>query len=461
MNTRNLFLLSALCSLSSLAADWTVSIDPSVRLGAIKPVNAVNCGPCNPNSAQGKAYKAANIPFARTHDMNHSWTYGGPYIIDISAIFPNFDADETNSENYDFALTDRALDWMFKAGTKPFFRLGQSIEPWGKTYHVNPPKDYAKWARICEHIIAHYTEEWAQGKKWDIKYWEIWNEPDLDKKTWTGTKEDFFEFFKVTLKHLKARFPNLKIGGPAMAHPFRWKDFFIPACAKENLPLDFYSWHRYCNDARESSRYGREVREYLDKYGYKKTESIYNEWNYVKGWRGGDWRYSRQVESSVFNQKAAAFAAATMIECQNSPIDMAMYYDVRTYGGMNMLFDSITHQPLRGYYPFYAWGRMLKDYPEQIKCTLVPNGDKLNDLFAVAARSKSGKIAIYLARYTDDNNVRNDITIRLNLPKAEHYRCHLTDDWRIYTEFPLETTSDGAIELMLVPSSFVFIEVGM
>ena len=143
MNTRNLFLLSALCSLSSLAADWTVSIDPSVRLGAIKPVNAVNCGPCNPNSAQGKAYKAANIPFARTHDMNHSWTYGGPYVIDISAIFPNFDADETNSENYDFALTDRALDWMFKAGTKPFFRLGQSIEPWGKTYHVNPPKDYA------------------------------------------------------------------------------------------------------------------------------------------------------------------------------------------------------------------------------------------------------------------------------------------------------------------------------
>ena len=248
MNTRNLFLLSALCSLSSLAADWTVSIDPSVRLGAIKPVNAVNCGPCNPNSAQGKAYKAANIPFARTHDMNHSWTYGGPYVIDISAIFPNFDADETNSENYDFALTDRALD--------------------------------------------------------------------------------------------------------------------------------FYSWHRYCNDARESSRYGREVREYLDKYGYKKTESIYNEWNYVKGWSGGDWRYSRQVESSVFNQKAAAYAAATMIECQNSPIDMAMYYDVRTYGGMNMLFDSITHQPLRGYYPFYAWGRMLKDYPEQIKCTLVPDGDR-------------------------------------------------------------------------------------
>lgn len=27
------------------AADWTVSVDPSVELGPIKPVNAVNCGP--------------------------------------------------------------------------------------------------------------------------------------------------------------------------------------------------------------------------------------------------------------------------------------------------------------------------------------------------------------------------------------------------------------------------------
>jgi hypothetical protein len=55
--------------------------------------------------------------------------------------------------------------------------------------------------------------------------------------------------------------------------------------------------------------------------------------------------------------------------------------------------------------------------------------------------------------------VRNDLVVRLNLPKAARYRCHLTDDWRIYTESPLETTSDGASELTLVPSSFAFIEV--
>ena len=47
-----------------------------------------------------------------------------------------------------------------------------------------PPKDFRKWAQICEHIIRHYNEGWADGHKWDIRYWEIWNEADLDSKTW-------------------------------------------------------------------------------------------------------------------------------------------------------------------------------------------------------------------------------------------------------------------------------------
>ena len=50
----------------------------------------------------------------------------------------------------------------------------------------NPPKDYAKWARICEHIITHYTEGWADGFNYKITYWEIWNEPE-NIQMWQGT----------------------------------------------------------------------------------------------------------------------------------------------------------------------------------------------------------------------------------------------------------------------------------
>ena len=80
---------------------------------------------------------------------------------------------------------------MCRAGTKVFFRLGQTIEHGPKKYGALPPKDFAKWARICEHVIRHYNEGWGVDKEWttlnvawsnqfNIVYWEIWNEPDLD-----------------------------------------------------------------------------------------------------------------------------------------------------------------------------------------------------------------------------------------------------------------------------------------
>ena len=42
------------------------------------------------------------------------------------------------------------------AGTKVFYRLGHRIEHEVKKYGTLPPKDFKKWAVICEHIIRHY-----------------------------------------------------------------------------------------------------------------------------------------------------------------------------------------------------------------------------------------------------------------------------------------------------------------
>ena len=45
-------------------------------------------------------------------------------------------------------------------GTKVFYRLGASIEH-KKKFGTFPPADFKKWAEICEHIIHHYTQGWA------------------------------------------------------------------------------------------------------------------------------------------------------------------------------------------------------------------------------------------------------------------------------------------------------------
>ena len=444
---------------------WIVSVDPADEIGAIKPMNAVNGGPAKFKS-NSRAWRHARIPFGRTHDMNHSWEFGGPHTIDVDAIFPNPDADENDPGNYDFTYTDMALDLMRECGTEPFYRLGPSIESGAKKYHTHPPRDFAKWARVCEHIILHCNEGWANGRRYGIRYWEIWFEPDLGPSAWTGTREQFLELFKTAAIHLKGRFPKLKIGGPGFANALAWKDSFLPFCRRENVPLDFYSWHAYKTDAHVVGKIARDVRALLDTNGFERTESILGEWNYVRTFKaGGEWEYSRQVESGRFIQKGAAFAAAMMSECQGAPVDVAMYYDVRTYGGMNMLFDPISCREMKGYYPFRAWGRLLHDYGTQVRATAderVSEGASGGQLFVTAAKGKDGRLAVWLARYSNDDNVQDWRTVKIRLPEdcsGRRATCHVTDDIRTYTETTLDVDKDGMLELLLVPNGFALVEV--
>ena len=169
---RSILLASCLAASAMIAAEpaatATVTVDPAQALGAIKPMHAVNNGPVvkKPGGDQVRGnfedYKAARIPLARTHDSSNCVS-GGAHTCDINAIFPNFDADENDPKNYDFVFTDHYLDAIRRAGTAVFFRLGQTIEHGPKKYGVLPPKDFAKWARICEHVIRHYNEGWGWG----------------------------------------------------------------------------------------------------------------------------------------------------------------------------------------------------------------------------------------------------------------------------------------------------------
>ena len=219
-------------------------------------------------------------------------------------------------------------------GAKTYYRLGSKIEHWPIKYNTLPPEDFKKWAVICEHIIRHYTEGWADGFQYDIEYWEIWNEPDLDhddstnKRNWGGTEKEFFELYDVAATHLKKCFPHLKIGGPALAGWYEWAERFL---AQLKAPLDFFSWHVYGAEPKKVTEKIRAYRELLDKYGFTETESILNEWNYVRSFQGDDWVYSLRQEKSM---KAAAFIAAVQSESQREALDMLMYYDARP-GNMN------------------------------------------------------------------------------------------------------------------------------
>jgi len=271
-----------------------VIADFSQIVGTIKPMHAVNNGPVKARSDQTSGnfieYAAARIPYARIHDAGGTYAYGGPHCVDVNNIFPNPKADENDPASYDFTLTDIYLRTMIEAGTQVFYRLGSTIEHWVKKYNTRAPEDFEKWARICEHIVAHYNRGWADGFQWNIVYWEIWNEPDLDpddspnKRCWGGTEKQFFELYKIAALHLKKCFPEIKVGGPAIAGNFAWGERFLQYMSEAGVPMDFFSWHRYAVEPQQLVERCFYARQLLDKYGYTKTESILNEYNYVRGW---------------------------------------------------------------------------------------------------------------------------------------------------------------------------------
>jgi hypothetical protein len=362
-------------------------------------MNAGNNGPIDPVM---ESYEALRVPYARTHDTALGMEYGG-HCIDINQVFPDWGANVNSPKSYDFTNSDVVLLDMQKAGTKPFYRLGQSIEHQTKKYGIYPPVDYKKWAKICEHIIRHYNEGWADGYHMGIEYWEIWNEPDLDQpddrwktdpRTWGGTMEQFDKLYAVTAKHLKKCFPDLKIGGPAFANPRKYGPDFLDYVKEKGAPLDFFSHHMYHRKPARIVEDVRIIRKMLDDKGFTGTESILNEWNYNRSWDEPD-RYSHRVRPTV---KAAAFVAAVMCECQKAPLDMLMYYDFRPNTSWCGPWAPVIYDIRPPYWALYYWAE-LAAYGTQIESTC-----DTGNIYTCAARSEDGsRIRLLVSRYHEDD----------------------------------------------------------
>ncbi len=389
-----------------------------------KFLNATNGGPWHKRHVYDQVrsnfahYKAARIPYTRNHDS----AFGNRFAHDINYIFPNFDADPYDPASYDFACTDEQILVALDADTKTFFRLGQSIEHEVRKHFTIPPKDFKKWAVICEHIIRHYTEGWADGLKLDMPYWEIWNEPDLDaddspnKRTWGGTMLQFFDLYEITAKHLKTCFPHLKIGGPALAWNEQWGEEFLAQMQKRNVPIDFFSWHIYCTEPKWMVEKAERIQALMEKYGYGDAENHLNEWNYVKGWTD-EFQYTINAIHSI---KGGMFLLSCICAAQDSPIDMLMYYDTRP-SGFNGVFDYYSYAPLKGYYAMYWYGKFYDMARE------IPSANKIENIYSLCGVDEKGKVLSILGHYSDDDNAENK-TVSLAFGKKGKYEIYLLDD---------------------------------
>ena len=405
----------------------SITVNFNKTIGRIKPMHGVGQPPfAGTNFSMLHYLTEAGIPYSRLHDVGGP--YGGFRWVDIPNIFRDFEKDPYDAASYDFAFTDLLITALVESGVEPFFRLGVTIENDAmiKSYRLDPPSDPKKWAIVCEHIIRHYTEGWADGFTYDIQYWEIWNEPDnyedpLENQMWRGTKEQYYELYGVASKHLKERFPHLKIGGyascgfysitksfiananssPRFDYFIEFFDGFLDYIKENDCPLDFFSWHSY-DSVENNKRYAVYARERLDAAGYTETETTCNEWNSEVEKRG--------------TMHHAAVTCAMLLAFQDGPLDSAMFYDARfgvsVYGS---LFNPLTKEPFPAYYAFKAFNA-LYCLGEQAEIALDTEG-----LYAAAAK-RGGEGCILIVNPTE-----GDLPLSLQM-EGKVTKCLITTE---------------------------------
>lgn len=445
---------------AELSADFAVSI------GRIRPLHGINKGPRVPGGLidLSSTHRALGIPSIRLHDCG----WPNPPVVDIHAVFPNPNADPSQASSYDFRLTDDYLAAIQALGAQMVYRLGESIEHTSVRRYVHPPADPEKWAAICLGILRHYNAGWANGFRYGIKYWEIWNEPENRPAMWSGSDEDYFRLYEVAAKAIHREFPDVRVGGPSVGasgalkggrlHPTAFVTNFLSHCRRTQSPLHFFSWHCYTDRPEELTGRAWEVRRLLDGAGFDATESHLNEWNFLPGnhWTpisaGATPAARKQHYETMSGAAGAAFLLASLLELQDAPIDQCQLFHGEL-GGFGLFDDNGV--PRDNYHGLLAFRRLL-DNPIRV----ATRGGSAGRLGFVAGKSEDGReVTLLAANYAD---AREDVVLRWrNVPwsgatRIEVQSLDATHEFRPTTPVP-EAVGEARVRLALKAPAVVLV----
>lgn len=393
-----------------------------------------------------------NFSTVRLHDI--PLQNAGMRLVDTHMIFGNFSADASDPKNYYFAATDDYIKRILDGGSKVIYRLGASIEhTQPNRYFAKEPTDHDQFTAICEGIIRHFNEGWVDGFKYDIQYWEVWNEPNLNPQMWDHDFAAYCKFYVHVTKRLKAAFPHLKIGGPALTHagePLIRQ--FLQACRDAQAPVDFFSWHCYARTPEDVLHSPAMVQQLLAEYGYPNAELHLNEWHYfpcdwseIHGTVGGAARkiYWRNCPEGMNGIDSAAFCAHVLTRWQDTPLTMSNYY-ATTSRNWGLLSDDMEIR--KPYYAFLAFGKIMKEKPVCVATT----DQKYVSLLGAA--SESGKKALLISNWKQ--NVES-LEVRLSgVPASGEVTLWRLDGENDLTETRLSYT-DSLLKIANRPGSWV------
>lgn len=292
-------------------------------------------------------------------------------------------------------------------------------------YSKYPPKDYNTWRLLVAGLMNRL-------KLLDIKidYFALYGEPNFGTTWWGegGTKAiaSFLEHYKQTAQAIRNVSPEAQIGGAAFgsihvpldlsssSRHAKWIREFINFVNKNNIPLDFFTWHSYTPRTEMYRLDAKTIRNYLDDKGLKKVPILLTEWG-VEG-RG---QFLRDKASTHFG---ASFATAALIEISHSTNDGQNYYTILD-GNARFGLINHDHQPKSAFNAFRLFSMLEGDEIEAktdefpYKITLRTSEVEQEDIKVVATKGTEGimLLATYYVPVVPEKDPQYDLSRRIKI----------------------------------------------
>jgi len=189
---------------------------------------------------------------------------------------------------YNWQYIDDLFDRMLDVNVRPFVELAffpksiaaenSKTQFWWKANITPDESKYGEWHDLVQAFTQHCVDRYGIDEvlNW---YFEVWNEPNLTRGFWDGTRSQYFELYRQSVTAVRSVDNRLKVGGPSTSNFVPdsrfdgestdpeasnevfttddinaldwhgvWVEEFLKFCSKENLPVDFVSCHPYPTD---------------------------------------------------------------------------------------------------------------------------------------------------------------------------------------------------------------------
>lgn len=353
---------------------------------------------------------------------------------------------------FDWTKLNNIIGDMQASGVTPFISLSYMPTALNPNDLTGLPNNWSDWETVITQTVEHISGR--DGLNIPDVYYEVWNEPDLFGQFRTYGQKNYLTLYYHTARAAQ-RAQNtqpFKIGGPSTTALYRnWVTRFFDFATQHNLPVDFYSWHRYDYNPdrfmRDITEYERIVRNY-PQYAFT-TERLITEWGPTS-----------EVHPVYDGNLAAAHYAAVIT--QVNPFINKMYafelQDGRDPAGSHYWgrWGMLTHQsfgsvPKPRYHANVMFNRL-----GQSRLSIVGHGTFVRGI----AAQKDGQTTQVIVSNYDPRGLHTE-TVPITFRRLDPGSYTLTQEFinRLPATYTFEVEQDSLThEIAMPPNSVVLIE---